>query len=312
MKNKIKKLLNVAPSMSDDELLSKVKTREPQDEYTVEMPQSGDYTVTVTRPWKLYGGLLAACLVFAIGVGALFNFYGNNADKAVADADYFADERNYDLSDNDYYDTTYYDTDPPAFEPFLWSFDQTHDADKGITTGETTLSLNELGWKFDWTYIHHSYDEMRDKNVNRIIATDVHYNEREFPTLGTVGLFVADIRGDGVPVFVGMHSWTSGLYSSGVFVYDYAEDELHFLDYYGTNNTLRIENGRLIVELYDNGDAESPRGALIFRKGELAIDGVERINDEQVPRWGWGMDLCSTRWLNKCGMCDNCVNNPPR
>jgi hypothetical protein len=91
--------------------------------------------------------------------------------------------------------------------------------------------------------------------------------------LGPNSVFINDVTGDGYPDFVYMTSWTSGLFTLGVNVYDYVNDAHYFLGGYGNANGIMIENGRLMVARYN---ADGPVGELAMVDGELVITDVEK------------------------------------
>jgi len=108
--------------------------------------------------------------------------------------------------------------------------------------------------------------------------------------LGPNSVFIDDVTGDGCPDFAFMVSWTSGLYTLGVRVYDYKNDTLHSLEGYGNGygfgdgyesnaNGLIIENGRLMVARCNAEGNLAPVGELVMADGELAIDGVEKQDE---------------------------------
>ena len=99
--------------------------------------------------------------------------------------------------------------------------------------------------------------------------------------LGPSVVFIADISGDGYPDFVYMTSWTSGLFTLGVRMYDYRNNTHHALRGYGDINGLAIaENGRLMVTRPCDETGElAPVGELVMVNGELMIAGLTQNHE---------------------------------
>ena len=102
--------------------------------------------------------------------------------------------------------------------------------------------------------------------------------------LGPNSVFIDDITGDGYPDFVYMTSWTSGLFTLGVNIYDYVNDTHYFLGGYGNANGLVIENGRLMVARYNADGDLVPIGELAMADGALVVAGVEKQDDFVIQK----------------------------
>ena len=100
---------------------------------------------------------------------------------------------------------------------------------------------------------------------------------------GPNSVFIADITGDGYPDFAYMVSWTSGLFTLGVKVYDYVNDMHYALGGYGSANGLVLENDRLMVARYNDEGNLAPIGTLVMADGALAVAGVEKQDDFTDP-----------------------------
>ncbi|MCL2048532.1 MAG: cytochrome c oxidase assembly factor Coa1 family protein [Defluviitaleaceae bacterium] len=175
----------------------------------------------------------------------------------------------------------------PTFPAFEWILEAEYDEQAMLSTGQAKLQLPEypdvaFEWQYAWNHNGGGF------NINNITAIYPSGEVRNIPMPST-DVFVADVNQDGSPDFAFTISWTSGVYSSGVVVYDLANDEFHFLDGYGTVNTLDIEDGWLVVTQSAWGGMEEPlwKGGLSLVNGELMVVGVDRIDDVPIPRASW-------------------------
>ncbi|MCL1866033.1 MAG: hypothetical protein FWF82_01330 [Oscillospiraceae bacterium] len=195
-------------------------------------------------------------------------------------------------------------TDPyDHSEPFEWTLDSDFDENTYVYSGRETLELPEFpDVLFEWNYPHHSGERFAP-NQNNITAFFADGEVRRFPVTRT-SVIVADINKDGFPDFVFNYDFTSGLPSSGVAVYDFKNDELHFLDGYGDWNFANITNGNVMVSHSEKRNAANVYGGeLTFKNGELVIGEMDKKDDNQIPRWSWD-------WCAFCGDCINCVYTP--
>jgi len=110
--------------------------------------------------------------------------------------------------------------------------------------------------------------------------------EREifsFTDLGwSGGFFIDDITGDGYPDFAYTVSYTSGLFTSSVLIYDFVNDKHYALNEGKIGraaDVLSLENGWIMVTSHEfdepgggTWDVMSPARRLVFVEGELRIE----------------------------------------
>ena len=121
---------------------------------------------------------------------------------------------------------------------------------------------------------------------NYVKSTSQNGDDRQMFESWT-NIYISDITGDGFSDFAYMVSWTSGLFTSGVVVYDYMNNKHHYLDGYGGANVLSLEDGKIKVTqgYHPDGKTLLPVGELAMSDSKLVITGVKKEDGQfMIPR----------------------------
>ncbi|MCL2036982.1 MAG: hypothetical protein FWG83_06320 [Oscillospiraceae bacterium] len=187
-------------------------------------------------------------------------------------------------------------TEPPSFTPLIWLSDELEPKSYEIIQQNND---NNVQFHFEDRLTLAEFPDVVFEFMQgtQIKAIYPNGDEKIIATKSLSGLIgsvhIADVTGDGFPDFVFYSSWTSGVFTLGINVFDFANDTHYSLQGYGSGISFELIDSKFMCTVdcsYHQKSSDKQKGILHFMNDRLILLGVkpeiECFNANCGPRIG--------------------------